>query len=501
MIGFGRYNLLVRIGRGGMGMVWLARQKALGRFCAVKLLDPFLAQKPGIDERFVREARTAASLSHANLVGVFDGDVFDGQHFIAMEYVEGFGLAEILQMRGPVPVPLALRWLQQAVVALEYVHGKGLIHRDVKPHNMLINPEGTLKLMDLGLAIDALDTEHALTVTGVVIGSPSYISPEQIQDAKTVDARTDLYSLGISFYQMLTGKLPFERSSAAAVCVAHLQDPMPSVQLPDPQLTADLDQFIARLTAKKRDERFQSATEVLAAIQPWLDRHPWGDPSGTYLAAIPFHERSVGHLLKAEGIEPRRVDDSLTPVPRGAMASVLHQTGPDATSIIEDTVATPKRRPWLWLVSGMLLGAVLVVGTAFGTLKVVVPQIVAQVKALAKPASPAPDAAARQQQRRTFAEQMFADARRCAEVDWPKQKQQLLSKTRNNLQHQVRIQDPVVLERIVVNMSEMLEDVRAMSATDYQQAKSKLVERWLLWGRKTNESPKPAAPPKPRTEE
>jgi len=472
-----------------MGVVWLARQKALGRFCAVKLLDPSLAAKPGTDKRFVREARTAASLSHPNLVGVFDGDEFDGQHFIAMEYVEGFGLAEVLQMRGPAPVPLALRWLQQAAVALEYVHGRGLIHRDVKPHNMLINATGTLKLMDLGLAKDMLDTEHSLTITGAVIGSPSYISPEQIRNAKTVDARTDLYSLGISFFQMLTAKLPFERSSAAAVCVAHLQDPMPSVQLADAQLTTELDRFIARLTAKNREARFQSAAEVLAAIQPWLGGHPEDDTTRTYLAGVPFQERAVGHLLKTEGIEPGRVDDNLTPVPRGAIASMLHRNGPDATTVMEDTTPVRKRRPWLWLVGGMLLGAVLVGGTVFVMMKVVVSPLVAQMKARAK-APPLPvDMAARQQQRRLFAEQIFAEARRCSEAEWPEQKKQLLNKIRNNLQHQVRIQDPALLERIVASTGKLLDDARAMTPAEYQQARAKLVERWLLQGRKPAEPP------------
>ncbi len=497
MIGFGRYNLLVRIGRGGMGMVWLARQKALGRFCAIKLLDPFLAKKPGIDERFVREARAAASLSHPNLVSVFDGDVFDGQHFIAMEYVEGYGLADIIQMRGPVPLPLALRWLQQAAVALEYVHGKGLIHRDVKPHNMLISADGTLKLMDLGLATDTLDTQHALTMTGDVIGSPSYISPEQIQDAKTVDARADLYSLGISFYQMLTGKLPFERTSAAAVCVAHLQDPMPSVQLPDASLTAALDQFIARLTAKKRDERFQSAREVLAALEPWLERHPLDESTAAYLAAIPFQERSVRRLLEAEGIEMKRVDDDLTPLPPGGMTARLHRSGPDATTILEATAAGSRRPVWLWLGGGMLLGAVLVGGTVFITLKMVLPQIAAQWKARANPSPPPTEAAARQQQRRAFAEQLFADARRCPEAEWPRQKQQLLDKIRTHLQHQARVQDPVVLERFVATMGTMLDDARAMSPAEYQQVRLKLIERWMSMGRRPAEKPKPAAPPPP----
>lgn len=495
MIGFGRYNLLVQIGRGGMGVVWLARQKALGRFCAVKLLDPEFAKKPGTDERFLREARAAASLSHPNLVGVFDGDEFDGQHFMAMEYVEGFGVGDILQMRGPAPVPLALRWLQQAAVALEYVHGRGLIHRDVKPQNMLIHADGKLKLMDLGLAKDMLDPEHSLTITGAVVGSPNYISPEQIRNPKTVDARTDLYSLGISFYQMLTAKAPFERTSAAAVCAAHLHDLMPSVELADAQLTADLDRFIARLTDKNRETRYQSAAEVLAEIRPWLERHPVDDACRAYLAAAPFHERAVGHLLKAGGIKPEQVDDKLTPVPRGAMTILLNRDGSDATSVMEDTTPMRRRRPWLWLVGGMLLGAVLVGGTVFAMLKVVVQPLVAQMKARAKPAPSAGELAAWMQQRRAFAEETFVEARRYSDAEWPQKKKHLLNKIRNNLQHQGRIQDPDVLERIVISTGKMLDDVRGMTPEEYQTAKPRLIDRWLMQGRKPGERPKPAPPP------
>jgi hypothetical protein len=489
MIGFGRYNLLLRIGRGGMGTVWLGRQKALGRYCAVKLLDPSLAAKPENNDRFVRETRAAASLSHPNIVSVFDGDEFDGQHFIAMEYVEGFGVAEILQLRGPAPVALALRWLEQAAVALDYVHGRGLIHRDVKPHNMLINAENTLKLMDLGLAKDMLDTEHSLTVTGTVVGSPSYISPEQIRNAKTVDARTDLYSLGISFFQMLTGKVPFERSSAAAVCVAHLQEPMPSVRLADPQLTAGLDRLVARLAAKNPAARHQTAAQALAEIRPWLEQYPWDDASRAYLAGVPFTDRTVAHLLKTEGIEMRHVDDNLTPMARGAMATVLQGDGHDATAIMQDTTPVRKRRPWLWLVGGMLLGAALVGGTVFVMWKQVVAPLIAQMKTRAKASPTLADLAAWQKQRRVFAEESFGEARRCSDAEWPGQKKRLLHKVRQNLEQQWRIQDPAMRERIVANSAELLDEVRAMSQTEYQKFKPALVDRWLMQGRKPGDRP------------
>jgi len=371
-----------------------------------------------------------------------------------------------------------------------------LIHRDVKPQNMLINADGRLKLMDLGLAKDMFDTEHSLTITGMVVGSPNYISPEQIRDPKTVDFRTDLYSLGISFYQMLTAKAPFERTSAAAVCAAHLQDPMPSVGLADAELTAELDHFIARLTEKNREARYQSAAEVLAGILPWLERRPIDNASRAYLAAAPFHERAVGQLLKAEGIEPEQVDANLTPVPRGELTSLLNGTGSDTTVVTDDTAPMPKRRPWLWLVGGILLGAALVGGTVFAMFKVVVAPLVAQMKARAKPAPPSPgDVAVWLQQRRVFAEQLFAETRHCPESEWLAKKKQLLDKIRDNLQQQWRIQDPAVLDRIVANNANLLEEVRAMTTAEFQRAKPRLLDRWLLQGRKPGERPKAAPPP------
>jgi serine/threonine protein kinase len=310
MIGFGRYNLLIKLGQGGMGSVYLARQKALRRFCAVKIMNPEFSKNPNAVARFLLEARAAAAFTHPNLVAVFDCDKFDEQTLIAMEFVEGMSLAQIIRYSGALPLPLSLFWLNQAAVALQYVHSKNVIHRDIKPDNMMVDAQGNLKIMDLGLAKakDQVETDHSMTATGAVMGSPHYMSPEQINDSKTVDHRTDLYSLGISFYQMVRGALPFNKTSAAAVCMAHLSEEIPSVDFTDPELTAATDQLIRKIAAKDKDDRFQSAGEIVEAIKPWIETYPMDAAAQEAFGKLNFEERKVAHILGKAKISMLEVD-------------------------------------------------------------------------------------------------------------------------------------------------------------------------------------------------
>ncbi len=311
MIGLGRYNLLLKLGQGGMGAVFLARHKTLRRFCAVKVISPQYSQDKDSADRFLREARATAALTHSNLVSVFDCDQFDGQYFIAMEYVEGMTLGQVLRKQGALPLPLALCFLNQAAAGLQYIHEKNIIHRDIKPDNMIIDACGALKIMDLGLAKDHFEGDHSMTVTGAVMGSPHYMSPEQIHDSKTVDHRTDLYSLGITLYQLVVGQVPFHQSSAAAVCLAHLQEPIPSVGLADPEVAQALDSLVAKLAAKNLADRFQSAAEVLGTLDLWIANYPMDGVSQEIFSGLGFEERKVSHLLEKEGVKPDEVDADL----------------------------------------------------------------------------------------------------------------------------------------------------------------------------------------------
>ncbi|MDD2710862.1 MAG: serine/threonine protein kinase [Verrucomicrobiae bacterium] len=315
MIGFGRYNLVLKLGQGGMGAVYLARQKTLRRFCAIKVITPQYSKDTESAERFLREARSTASLSHPNLVSVFDCDQHDSQFFIAMEYVEGLTLGQILRQSGALPLPLALHFLRQAAAGLEYIHEKSIVHRDIKPDNMIVDAGGILKIMDLGLAKDRFEGDQSMTITGTVMGSPQYMSPEQINDSKTVDHRTDLYSLGISFYQMIAGKVPYQESTAAAVCISHLQKAMPSVGGENPELTQALDGLIANLTAKAKEERCQSAGELIAALDPWNQTYPLDEAASQFFASVNFEERKIDQLLATNNINTSELDSDLDAPP------------------------------------------------------------------------------------------------------------------------------------------------------------------------------------------
>jgi serine/threonine protein kinase len=311
MIGLGRYNLLTKLGQGGMGTVYLARQKNLRRYCAIKLVNPQLSQDKSSAERFLREARATASLSHPNLVQVFDCDEYDGQCFLAMEYIEGKTLGQILREQGGLPLPLAFFWLNQASVGLQYLHEKSIVHRDIKPDNMVIDATGNLKLMDLGLAKDHFEQDNGMTMTGTVMGSPHYMSPEQIHDSKTADYRTDIYSLGICLYQMIVGVVPFRHTSAAAICVAHLQEPIPSLGFEDADLTFSLDSLISKMAAKNKDERFQSVAELISILQSWIESYPLDEASQEIFKKLGLDDFKVSNLLARDNINETEVDADL----------------------------------------------------------------------------------------------------------------------------------------------------------------------------------------------
>ncbi|MDZ4817283.1 MAG: serine/threonine-protein kinase, partial [Verrucomicrobiota bacterium] len=304
---FGRYNILLKLGQGGMGAVYLARHKTLKRFCVIKVISPQLAHDPEISERLLREARAAASLSHPHLVNVFDCDRYEGQYFIAMEYVEGVTIIEAIRNFQFFPLPFALHCLYQAAKGLEYIHGRGIIHRDIKPDNMIIDHRGTVKIMDLGLAKDRIE-DVSLTTTGTVMGSPYYISPEQIEDIKSVDGRSDLYSLGISFYQMLMGQVPFSGPTAAKIFISHLNDPVPPVNAGSEELNAGLNQIIARLTAKKKEDRYPDAAALVQELEPWITAYPVHLSTNSFFANLGFENHAIAFLLEREGLKGVNVD-------------------------------------------------------------------------------------------------------------------------------------------------------------------------------------------------
>ena len=258
-----RYEIHSRIGRGGMADVFLARDRLLDRPVAVKVLFPEYAADPNFVERFRREATHAAGLSHPNIVSIFDRGEFDGSYYIVMEYVEGRTLKELIRSRGLCPVPVAIAYTRQILAALRYAHRNGVIHRDIKPHNAIVDSEGVVKVTDFGIARAGASQ---MTEEGAIIGTAQYLSPEQARGAP-VDQTSDLYSTGIVLFELLTGEVPFTGDSPVEIAMKHLGEtpPVPSDLRPD--VPEDLDLVVIRALAKEPADRYQSAAAMDADLE------------------------------------------------------------------------------------------------------------------------------------------------------------------------------------------------------------------------------------------
>src|SRR5919197_3611187 len=215
----GRYRVVRKLGTGGMANVYLAEDEELGRRVAIKMLDDRHAQDEQFVERFRREAKNAAGLSHQNIVSIYDRGEAEGTYYIAMEYLEGRTLKELILSRGPAPVTVAVDYARQILSALRFAHRNGIVHRDIKPHNVLVDDEGHLKVTDFGIARAGASQ---MTEEGSIIGTAQYLSPEQARGTQ-VDQRSDLYSLGIVLYELLTGSVPFSGDTPVEIAMKHLQ--------------------------------------------------------------------------------------------------------------------------------------------------------------------------------------------------------------------------------------------------------------------------------------
>ena len=254
----GRYRLERRLGSGGMADVWLAEDQELGRKVAIKILHERYANDTQFVERFRREATHAAGLSHPNVVSIFDRGAAEGSYFIVMEYVEGRTLKELIVTRGPCPVPVAISYVRQVLAALRYAHRNGIVHRDIKPHNVLVDHEGRVKVADFGIARAG---SSQMTEAGSIIGTAQYLSPEQARGAP-VDESSDLYSTGIVLYELLTGKVPFTGETPVEIAMKHLSQVPPAPSTIRSEISRDLDLVVLRALAKEPADRYRSAKEM-----------------------------------------------------------------------------------------------------------------------------------------------------------------------------------------------------------------------------------------------
>jgi hypothetical protein len=286
----GDYQVVGILGAGGMGQVYKVRNVISDRVEAMKVLLPDLVNQPDLADRFLREIKVQASLEHPNIAALHTAVRQENQLLMLMEFVEGVTLDQKLK-GGPLPAAEAVNYVLQVLAALEYAHARGVVHRDIKPANMMLTPGGIVKLMDFGIARSSAD--HKLTQTGTTVGSLYYMSPEQIQGVTAPDARSDLYSVGVSLYELVTGKRPFDGDSQFAIMSAHLQGtPVPPVTI-DPRLPQLLNDVILMLVAKDANARFQTAGAVRnalsnvfaevkpAAAAPTVAAVPVGQPART----------------------------------------------------------------------------------------------------------------------------------------------------------------------------------------------------------------------------
>jgi beta-lactam-binding protein with PASTA domain/predicted Ser/Thr protein kinase len=259
----GRYRVIRRLGSGGMADVCCAEDSQLGRRVALKVLRRRFAEDQQFVERFRREASSAAGLQHPNIVGIFDRGEWDGTYYIAMEFVEGRTLKDIIRQKGPAPPEAAVDITLQVLRDARFAHKRGIVHRDIKPHNVLIDQDGRVRVTDFGIARAGTSD---MTETGSIMGTAQYLSPEQAQ-GRPVDARSDLYSIGIVLYELLTGQVPFDAESPVTVALKQVNEtPVPPRQLV-PEIPPALEAIVLRALEKDPARRFADADEFIAALE------------------------------------------------------------------------------------------------------------------------------------------------------------------------------------------------------------------------------------------
>jgi eukaryotic-like serine/threonine-protein kinase len=357
----GRYRILRKLGSGGMANVYLAEDEELGRRVAVKILNERYANDDLFIERFRREAKSAAGLSHPNIVSIYDRGQAEGTYYIAMEVIEGRSLKELILTRGALPIGAAVAYAKQLLEALRFAHRHGIIHRDIKPHNVLVSAdqhakanEPRLKVTDFGIARHGASQ---MTEAGSIMGTAQYLSPEQARGAP-VTAASDLYSAGVVLYEMLTGKVPFTGDSAIEIAMKHVNDlPAPPSAL-RPEIPVELDQIVLRALAKDPGERYQSAEEFIED----LERTEAGLPisRATSTAATALMAGAAGGLAAGESTELLSEGPTRVVAPPRPTAPRRPPDYPPASPYDEPP---RKRRRWVpWLLVALLLTAAVLAG-------------------------------------------------------------------------------------------------------------------------------------------
>ncbi|WP_020474831.1 serine/threonine-protein kinase [Zavarzinella formosa] len=269
-----QYVLVEKLGEGGMGEVFRAKHTRMDRDVALKVIRRERMLNPEMVKRFRREIRAAAALAHENVVMAYDADQAGDIHFFAMEFVDGTNLARLVIQKGALTVAMACDYIRQTATGLQHAHEKGLIHRDIKPANLLITKTGIVKISDMGLArledAAGADSVSRITKDGLVVGTPDYVAPEQARDSHAADIRSDVYSLGCTLYYLLCADVPYPGGTPTEKMLRHAREPFPVPKRTD--LPPGLDRVLVKMTAKKREQRFQTPGELAEALEEYIPR-------------------------------------------------------------------------------------------------------------------------------------------------------------------------------------------------------------------------------------
>jgi serine/threonine-protein kinase len=373
----GHYQIVAELGRGGMGVVYKGHEAALNRYVAIKMLSPALSHDEAIKERFLREARSMAALNDPHIIQVYFIGEQDGQPFFAMEFVEGESLSAYLKREGRMTPDQAARVIFQTALGLSTAHDKGVVHRDIKPGNLMLNQRGQIKIADFGIALSQTDFSKKLTSTGEFVGTPGYLSPE-VCVGQPVDLRSDIFSLGIVFFELLTGRMPFTDESPLGLLLEVVRAEIPDVRDLNAEVDADLVAVLKRMTAKDPAQRYQTCHELVADLQ----QLPMLTGSAT-LTAKPVMSTKAQTVLGMKTPLPQAVKAPTpapltmpTPVPSSAVAAQAAISSPSIPaqpaahaaaaaaqrpSVLEGQNRRARANPLIAIAATVVIGALLAV--------------------------------------------------------------------------------------------------------------------------------------------
>ena len=348
----GRYRIVKQIGRGGMADVYLAKDLILdGEEVAVKVLRTNYQTDPIAVARFQREARAMADLDHPHIVRITDIGEEDGQQYLAMEYVAGLDLKRYIKEHYPLSNEEAVRIMGQILLAMRLAHTRGIVHRDLKPQNILLTPDGTAKVTDFGIAVAFAET--SLTQTNSMLGSVHYLSPEQARGSKAT-VQSDIYAMGIIFYEMLTGHIPYDGDSAVTIALQHFQKPLPSVIDENPSVPQALENVVIKATAKKLTDRYQSVAEMYVDLSSSLSYNRRNEPK------LVFNDTTKADTKTL----PKVSQSTLTSIPKVQTQSPKPQTAKSSQQASEDNYAIKPVKKRKFRVRYMILLASIVLVAA-----------------------------------------------------------------------------------------------------------------------------------------